>query len=164
MKLEEAQHRFIQSWGQLGASWGINRTMAQIQALLLMASKPLSTDQVMEKLTISRGNANMNLRELLAWGLVYKSFVPGERKEFFFAEKSMWEITKKVSRERKKRELEPLLSMLDDIDIIEGNGDDVKEFRKVAKDVKSMAKKADSVLSLVNKLDENLFFKWTNKK
>jgi DNA-binding transcriptional regulator GbsR (MarR family) len=164
VKIQEAQDRFIQSWGQLGASWGINRTMAQIQALLLVSPEPLSTDDIMEALTISRGNANMNVRELMAWGLVYKSFVPGERKEFFYAEKNMWDIAKKVSRERKKRELEPILRMLDEVKQVEGTDAASKEFRKVTKDVKSMAKKADSALGLVARLEENVFFKWLNKK
>ena len=76
MELEEARHKFIQGWGQLGASWGINRTMAQIQAVLLLATEPMSTDEIMADLQISRGNANMNIRELIAWGIVYKSFKP----------------------------------------------------------------------------------------
>lgn len=163
MQLEEAHQKFIQGWGQLGASWGINRTMAQIQALLLISPKPLSTDEIMEKLKISRGNANMNIRELIAWGIVYKSFIPGERKEYFYSEKSMWDLAKKVSRERKKRELEPLLKMLDEVKHVKGNSEEANEFRKVAEDVRSVASRAESALDLVMKLDENKFFKWLRK-
>ncbi|MCB9260818.1 MAG: transcriptional regulator [Flavobacteriales bacterium] len=160
MEIKEAQDRFIQGWGQLGASWGINRTMAQIQAVLLLSPKPLSTDEIMEKLQISRGNANMNLRELMAWGIVYKSFVPGDRKEYFYSEKNMWELAKKISRERKKRELEPLVSMLNEVKSVEGNSEEVLEFKKVAESATSMANRAESALDLVMKLEESIFFKW----
>lgn len=164
MKLKEAQDKFIQGWGQLGASWGINRTMAQIQAVLLMSPKPLCTDEIMEKLKISRGNANMNIRELLAWGVIYKSFIPGDRKEYYYSEKDMWELAKKISRERKKRELEPLTRILNEVREIEGDNEEVKEFRKVVKAADGMAKRAESILDLVMRLDENLFFKWAMKK
>ena len=158
MKLEEAQQRFIQGWGQLGASWGINRTMAQIQAVLLLSPKPLCTDEIMEKLQISRGNANMNVRELLSWGVVYKSFIKGDRKEYYYSEKDMWELAKKISRERKKRELEPLVKILGELKTIEGNSEEVKEMNKVVKSADGMAKRAESMLDLVMKLDESMFF------
>ncbi|MFT5725793.1 MAG: DNA-binding transcriptional regulator GbsR (MarR family) [Bacteroidia bacterium] len=164
MKLEEAQQKFIQGWGQLGASWGINRTMAQIQAVLLLSPKPLCTDELMEQLQISRGNANMNVRELLSWGVVYKSFIKGDRKEYYYSEKDMWELAKKVSRERKKRELEPLVRILGEIKNIEGNSDEAKEITKVVKSADSMAKRAESMLDLVMKLDETMFFKWFKRK
>jgi DNA-binding transcriptional regulator GbsR (MarR family) len=164
MQIREARQKFIQGWGQLGASWGINRTMAQIQALLLIATKPISTDDIMEQLKISRGNANMNIRELIAWGIVYKSFVPGDRKEYFYSEKSMWELAKKISRERKKRELEPLLKMLDEVKNVSGDSPETKEFKKVAQSTRKMAARAESTLDLVMKLEENVFFKWMKKK
>ncbi len=164
MKLEEAQQKFIQGWGQLGASWGINRTMAQIQAVLLLSPKPLCTDEIMEKLQISRGNANMNVRELLSWGVVYKSFIKGDRKEYYYSEKDMWELAKKISRERKKRELEPLVKILGELKTIEGNSEEVKEMNKVVKSADGMAKRAESMLDLVMKLDESMFFKWFKKK
>jgi DNA-binding transcriptional regulator GbsR (MarR family) len=138
--------------------------MAQIQAVLLLSPEPLCTDDIMEKLQISRGNANMNIRELLAWGVVYKSFKPGDRKEYYYSEKDMWDLAKKVSRERKKRELEPLVRILSDVKSIEGKGAEVDEFKKVVKSADHMAKRAESVLDLVMKLDENIFFKWMAKK
>ncbi|MCB0735013.1 MAG: transcriptional regulator [Flavobacteriales bacterium] len=160
MELTEARQKFIQGWGQLGASWGINRTMAQIQAVLLLATDPMSTDDIMADLQISRGNANMNIRELIAWGIVYKAFKPGDRKEYYYSEKSMWELAKKVSRERKKRELEPLLKMLDEVKSVKGSSAEAKEFKKVAQETRSMASRAESVLDMVMKLEENRFFKW----
>ena len=83
MQLDEAKEKFTQSWGTLGSSWGINRTMAQIHALLLVTNKPLCAEDIMASLQISRGNANMNLRALMDWGLVHKEFKTGERREFF---------------------------------------------------------------------------------
>ena len=78
----EAKEKYIQTWGTFATNWGINRTMAQVHALLLATGKPLSTDEVMEGLQISRGNANMNLRALMDWGIVRKEFVKGDRKEY----------------------------------------------------------------------------------
>ncbi|MCB0678111.1 MAG: transcriptional regulator, partial [Saprospiraceae bacterium] len=112
MDLREGKEKFIQSWGALGSSWGVNRTMAQIHALLLISPEALSADEIMEDLMVSRGNANMNLRALIDWGLVYKELKPGERKEFFRAEKDMWEVVKKIITQRKKKELEPMLKVL----------------------------------------------------
>lgn len=163
MKLEEAQHQFIQSWGQLGSSWGINKTMAQIHALLLLSKESLSTDEVMEKLNISRGNANMNLRELIHWGIVHKEFKPGERKEYFFSEKSIWELAKQVMKERKRRELDPLMKMLEQVEAVEGQSEDVKLFKEVTGEVKKFGKRADSLLSLVISMKESFFFRWMKK-
>ena len=104
MKLAEAKSQFIQAWGTLGSKWGINRTMAQLHALLMVSPEPLSTEDMMAELNISRGNVNMNIRDLMDWGLVEKTFKQGDRKEYFWAEKDVWKITKQVAKERKKRE------------------------------------------------------------
>lgn len=164
MEIKEAKDKFIQGWGQLGASWGINRTMSQINALLMISTKPMSTDEIMEELNISRGNANMNLRELISWGVVRKSFIPGDRKEYFYSLKDMWEVARLVSRERKRRELEPLLQMLNEIKSVQGAGEEVKEFKKVTKNLEKVARKADSIIELISKLDQNRFFKWFAKR
>ena len=108
----EARQNFVHSWGALGSSWGINRTMAMIHALLLVNEEPMATDQVMAELGVSRGNANTNLRELVGWGLVRKVVRKGERKEYFEAEKDVWTIFCIVARERKRREIEPALNLL----------------------------------------------------
>jgi len=136
MKLEEGKEKFIQSWGVIGSNWGINRTMAQIHALLLIAPESLSAEDVMEDLQISRGNANMNLRELIDWGLVYKELKPGERKEYFRAEKDMWDVVKKIIVRRKKKELEPMLKVLNELDSIEEKTEEAEEFKKVLGDIK----------------------------
>jgi len=112
MELQQAHQEFIQLWGNFGSQWGINRTMAQVHALLLTSEDALSTDEIMEQLSISRGGANSNLRELMVWNLIYKTSFPGDRKEFFVAEKDMWEVAKRITRERKRREIEPLMHHL----------------------------------------------------
>jgi DNA-binding transcriptional regulator GbsR (MarR family) len=102
----------VTQWGALGSQWGINRTMAQIHALLMTAPAPLCTDDVMEQLGVSRGNAHTNLKELVAWGLIRPVVKKGERREFFEAEKDVWQIFTTVARERKRREIEPALGLL----------------------------------------------------
>jgi DNA-binding transcriptional regulator GbsR (MarR family) len=110
--LKKARDEFVAQWGAMGSQWGINRTMAQIHALLMTASEPIGTDDVMADLEISRGNAHTNLKELVAWGLVRVVVKKGERREFFEAEKDVWQIFTIVTRERKKREIEPALAVL----------------------------------------------------
>jgi len=159
MQLEAAKKAFIQTWARLGTEWGINRTMAQVHALMLVSEKPLSTENVMEELSISRGNANMNIRELLAWNLLYKELIPGDRKEFFRAEKDVWEIGKRIARERKKREIEPLirdLSLLQQID--EKDTEEGKAFLKTIQDIQGFATKIDKSVETMIKADENWFF------
>ncbi|MDB2639769.1 transcriptional regulator [Akkermansiaceae bacterium] len=112
VSLVEARDEFVTQWGIMGAQWGINRTMAQIHALLMTAPDVMSTDEVMETLEISRGNAHTNLKDLVSWGLIRIVTKKGERKEFFEAEKDVWEIFRRVARERKRREIEPALETL----------------------------------------------------
>lgn len=111
-ELTAARDAFITEWGAMGSSWGINRTMAQIHALLLVTPDPLCTDEIMEDLKISRGNAHSNLRELVGWGLVRSVIRKGERKEFFVAEKDIWKMFCTIVRERNRREVSPALEVL----------------------------------------------------
>lgn len=111
-KLKQAKDEFVSQWGALGTQWGINRTMAQIHALLMIAPEALTTDEVMAELQISRGNAHSNLKELVAWGLLRVVVKRGERREYFEAEKDVWQIFTIVARERKRREIDPALAVL----------------------------------------------------
>lgn len=160
MDYTEAKRQFIQTWGKLGSEWGINRTMAQVHALLLISVKPLSTEEVMEELSISRGNAHMNLRELLNWTLIHKEFVPGDRKEYFTAEKDVWEIAKRVARERKRREVEPVLKVLKQLQAVENPDKDaeIAAFTKTMRDLDDIVGKADRTVELMLKADESWFF------
>ncbi len=157
MDLQHGKDRFIQSWGALGSSWGINRTMAQVHALLLISPEALTADEIMADLKISRGNANMNIRALIDWGLVYKELKPGERKEYFVAEKDMWQVVKQIIIHRKKKELEPMLKILDEISSVEPDDEKSEEFVKVIRDIKLFSNKADSTLDKLVKADSNWF-------
>ena len=157
MNLDEGKQKFLQSWGALGSSWGINRTMAQIHALLLIAPEALSADEIMEALQISRGHANMNIRALIDWGLVFKELKQGHRKEFFVAEKDMWEVVKRIITERKKRELEPMLKILDELASVEDDTREGEVFAEVIRDIKLFSGKADSTLDTLIKADSNWF-------
>ena len=155
MQLDEAKRKFIQSWGTLGTDWGISRTMAQIHALLLISPDPMNAEEVMQQLQISRGNANMNLRALIDWGLVYKALKPGERKEFFEAEKDVWEVVRKIIIQRRRKELEPALRMLDEVSRVDGDTAEVEEFKKVVQDIQLFSRKADKTLDTLVKADSN---------
>lgn len=110
--LDETRDRFITQWGALGTQWGINRTMAMIHALLLVSPEPLATDTVMDRLQVSRGNANTNLRELTGWGLIRVVLYKGDRRDYYEAEKDPWKMFCIIARERKRRETEPALLLL----------------------------------------------------
>ena len=110
--LAQARNEFVSHWGTMGSAWGINRTMAQIHALLMTSERPLTTDEVMDGLEISRGNAHQNLRELVDWGLVRSVIRKGERKEYFESEKDVWKMFCTIARARKRREIEPVVGVL----------------------------------------------------
>jgi DNA-binding transcriptional regulator GbsR (MarR family) len=159
MKLQEGKEKFIEAWGTLGSNWGISRTMAQVHALLLISPEPLSADSIMEELQISRGNANLNIRALIDWGLVQKALKPGERKEFFHAEKDIYLVFKQVVKERRKRELEPVFKVLNEVKEIEGEKKDafVKAFRETIDGILNFATKTDGVLESISKAEESWF-------
>jgi len=159
MKLPEAKQQFISSWGAFGTHWGINRTMAQIHALLLISPEPLTQDDIMTNLDISRGNTNMNIRELINWGLVERVLLTGERKEYFTAEKDIWIVVKQIVKERKKRELEPMLQLLDKLENVEGDKRDknVKTFVDTITGIKKLGSHADKTLDTMIKAEENWF-------
>jgi DNA-binding transcriptional regulator GbsR (MarR family) len=113
--LREAQDRFIAVWGQMGSAWGISRTMAEVHALLYISGEPLCTDDVMDRLQISRGNASMSLRALQDWGIIVRAHKRGDRKEYYQAEQDVWSLFRAIVRERIKREVDPLLASLYEI-------------------------------------------------
>jgi len=111
-QLRTSQDLFIRRWGEMGATWGINRTMAEIHALLYITAQPLCTDDVMERLHISRGNASMSLRSLCDWGIIRRLHKRGERREFFESLHDVWEIFSIIATERKRREMDPVLETI----------------------------------------------------
>lgn len=113
--LRDAQDRFVAVWGQMAGAWGISRTMAEVHALLYVTGDALCTDDIMERLQISRGNASMSLRALLDWNIVSRVTKRGDRKEYFEAEQDVWALFRAIVRERMNREVDPLLASLYEI-------------------------------------------------
>src|SRR5215207_6667423 len=111
-KLITAQDLFIRRWGEMGATWGINRTQAEIHALCYITAQPVCTDDVMERLNISRGNASMSLRGLCDWGIVRRQHKRGERREYFVSLGDVWEMFSMIAAERKRREMDPVLETI----------------------------------------------------
>jgi len=160
MDYKDARHKFIQAWGTLGSSWGINRAMAQIHALLLVSTEPLSAEEIMEELRMSRGSVNMNLRALIDWGIVLKEHKVGERREYFRAGKDMWELAKQVSKERRRREIAPVLRVLQEVQHVSGdNRKAVTEFKKVTGELYDFTNKVDGMIEKFTKSDQSWFYK-----
>jgi DNA-binding transcriptional regulator GbsR (MarR family) len=111
-QLRTSQDLFIRRWGEMGQTWGINRTMAEIHAFLYVTALPQSTDDVMERLNISRGNASMSLRALCDWGIIRRMHKRGDRKEFFESLSDVWEMFSIIAAERKRREMDPVLETI----------------------------------------------------
>ncbi|HEY9362827.1 MAG TPA: transcriptional regulator [Chitinophagaceae bacterium] len=147
MELQTSKQKFIETWGALGSEWGINKSVAQVQALLLVSMDPISTDEIMEALTISRGNANMSLRQLMDYGIIYKKVIAGERKEYFVAEKDIWKWAVKIAMMRKQKEIDPVMNVLSELKeetnknkTIEG-----KEFYKTVNDIHSFTEQLSTL-------------------
>lgn len=160
MNLKDAQMEFIQTWGAVGSSWGIPRSMAQIHALLLANSEGLSTEEVMAEIKLSRGNVNINLRELINWGLISKQNKLGERKEFFRANHQIWEIAKRIIEERKKREFVPIQNLLRELKqaSFEGEKKEVEHFKKLIGELDEFLSQMDQLSDLLVRMKDNRFF------
>jgi DNA-binding transcriptional regulator GbsR (MarR family) len=161
MKNQQAKDEFIKLWGALGSQWGINRSMAQIHALLLVSHKHLSTEDIMEQLVLSRGNANMNIRELINWNLIYKEIIPGERREYFRAEHDVWTIATRIISERKKRELLPAQSLIKRIanETLQENDEESKHIKKTFGQMDDLLGRIDQLSALMIRAEQNTLFK-----
>ena len=111
-KLSPVQQKFILHWGEMGTRWGINRTVAQIHALLFLSPKPLNAEEIAETLGVARSNVSTSLKELQGWGIVRLVHVMGDRRDHFESIKDVWEMFRMVLDERKKREIDPSLAIL----------------------------------------------------
>jgi DNA-binding transcriptional regulator GbsR (MarR family) len=111
-KLSPVQQKFILHWGEMGTRWGINRTVAQIHALLYLSPKPLNADDIVETLNVARSNVSNSLKELQGWGIVKLVHVLGDKRDHFDSMKDVWEMFRVVLDERKKREIDPTVRML----------------------------------------------------
>jgi len=160
MNYEEAKIKFISTWGSLGTLWGINKAMAQIQALLFISTKPLSMEDIMEELQISRGNTSMNLRQLMDWGIVTKELIPGERREFFTTEKDVQELARHIAKERSRREIKPVIKILKDVSSIDDDGSEkTKELIKQTKALHDLTENADAMINKLVSQEQN----WVTK-
>src|SRR3954470_16534241 len=164
-ELQAARDEFVTQWGVIGNAWGINRTMAQIHALLITIPNPLSTDEVMEELKISRGNAHGNLRELVSWGLVRSVVRKGERKEFFEAEKDVWKMFCIVMRERRRRELRPAMEVLQRCaERTKGlRGTEAAMFNQQIKALRDFLDLSDNVITKISRSEQSKIIPWALK-
>ena len=112
--LTPVQQKFILHWGEMGARWGINRTVAQIHALLFLSPEPLHAEDIASTLDVARSNVSTSLRELQGWGIVRVTHILGDRRDYFESMKDVWEMFRIIVDERKKREADPTLTMLRD--------------------------------------------------
>ena len=158
--LAEAKAQFVHLWGVSGSSWGVSKTLAQVHALLLVSPAALSTEDLMEQLTISRGNASMTVRELLDWGLLYKELRPGERREYFVAEKDMLQVTRCIIRARKRRELDQMKHTLDQLAALPGDPADAdyRAFHAALTDIQQLATVSDKLLTRLMQAEKSWFW------
>ena len=122
MKISPTEQKFILHWGEMGTRWGVNRTVAQIHALLYLAERPLTADDIVDTLGVARSNVSTSLKELQSWKLARVTHVLGDRRDHFVGLHDVWEIFRVIMEERKRREIDPTLSVLREC-TIEG-GDD----------------------------------------
>jgi DNA-binding transcriptional regulator GbsR (MarR family) len=155
--LAAARDEFISQWGAMGGAWGISRTMAQVHALLMTSERALTTDEVMADLQISRGNAHQNLRELVGWGLVRNVVRKGERKEYYESEKDVWRMFCIITRERKRREIEPALRALRTCEEQTRSlrGEKASAFNRQIKALSEFLGQADAVMDRLSKSERS---------
>jgi DNA-binding transcriptional regulator GbsR (MarR family) len=122
MNISPTEQKFILHWGEMGTRWGVNRTVAQIHALLYLAERPLTAEDIVETLGVARSNVSNSLKELQSWKLVRVTHVLGDRRDHFLALHDVWEIFRVILEERKRREIDPTLTMLREC-AIEGSQD-----------------------------------------
>ena len=159
--LEEAKEEFLNHWGIVGPQWGINRTMAQVHALLIISPDPITTDDIMEELQISRGNAHKNLKELINWRLIKTVIKKGDRKEYFVAEKDVIKMFKTIIKERQKREVAPALEVVSDCaektkDLTSKEG---KAFHSQMKDISELLSTGSSILNKFSESEQGVILK-----
>jgi DNA-binding transcriptional regulator GbsR (MarR family) len=110
--LPPAVERFVVHWGEMGAVWGVNRSVAQIHALLYLCDEPMTADDIAARLTMARSNVSVSLRELLSWSLIRRVHAMGDRRDYYEAEADMFEMVRRIAQGRKAREIDPALAVL----------------------------------------------------
>ncbi len=115
MKLTSSTQSFVLHFGEMGSRWGVNRTVGQLYALLMVTERALTADELAQALNLSRGNVSMGLKELQSWRLVRVQHLPGDRKDYYVTDGDVWDMARKVLEERRKREIDPTLTLLRDL-------------------------------------------------
>ena len=163
--LAAAKQHFISEWGMLGSKWGVTKTMGQVHALLMVADTPLNADQIMDELQISRGNVHASIKELLQWGLIRGKVLRGQRKDHFEAEKDVWKVTSLIAKERKKREVDPVLACLEKVlaDTSRSKSKEAKAFKSQIKALQKYAKIGSNVLTRIGSMEESKIVSWIVK-
>jgi DNA-binding transcriptional regulator GbsR (MarR family) len=113
-QMRESQ-AFILHWGEMGTNWGVNRSVAQVHALLYLSDEPITAEEISETLTLARSNVSTALKELQSYGIVRRTHVAGDRRDHFVAETDLWELLLRISAERKRREIDPTIALLADL-------------------------------------------------
>ena len=163
--LSQSRDEFVTRWGTIGTAWGINRTMAQVHALLITSAHLMSTDEIMADLKISRGNAHKNLRDLVSWGLIRSVVRKGERKEYFEAEKDVWKMFCIIIRERRRRELRPALGALEECAARTQDlkGPEAAAFNKQIKALSDFLVMADGLVTKISRSEQSTIIPWALK-
>lgn len=163
--LGQTRDEFVTQWGTIGTAWGINRTMAQVHALLITSAHLLSTDEIMAELKISRGNAHKNLRDLVSWGLIRSVVRKGERKEYFEAEKDVWKMFCIILRERRRRELRPAMGALNECATRTKSlkGSEAAAFNKQIQALSDFLQLADNVITKISRSEQSSMVPWALK-
>jgi DNA-binding transcriptional regulator GbsR (MarR family) len=132
MALSATEQKFILHWGEMGTKWGVNRTVAQIHALLFLSNRPLTAEDIAEALAVARSNVSNSLKELQSWNLIRVTHLMGDRRDHFTALQDVWEIFRVIVEERKRREIDPTLTVLREC-AIEGSKDAALEQASLAR-------------------------------
>jgi len=150
----ELIRQFVEHWGMIARAWGINPTMGELFALLYITGSDWTAEELKDWLRVSRGNVSMNLRELLAWGVVRKLHRPGERRELFHAETEVWTLFRRILKERKRRELDPTLTVLDRIFQLSETDPEMNDLKARVESLRQFFGLIDGLASRLLSLDE----------
>lgn len=153
MELSPIVQSFVLHFGEMGSRWGINRTVGQIYALLYLSSEPLCADDIVDALGVSRSNVSMGIRELQGWNLVLLKHIPGDRRDFFTTPGDVWVILRTLAEERKKREIDPTLSVLREVLMEQPHDDNDRFAQERMKDMYALIERLTNWYDDVKKLD-----------
>ena len=151
--------RFVMHIGEMGSRWGLNRTLGQMCGLLYVVPEPMNADEIAETLNISRSNVSMGLKELKAWRLVQPASVPGDRREYWTTPKDVWEVFRVLAEERRRREIDPTLSMLRDTLLAEPTSEDDRYAQERMREMHDLIELLNNWVNEMNGLPPKTFMR-----